>query len=168
MVTKIIFHVIVSAALVGVLGNAQQQPRAPALLAAGAEAAQIPPQMRAIVDSLSGTWSITWFKVDPSNNEQVTGHGEEVWKLAPGGVPFIEENRSIVNGRPAEDYAAMWWDGKAQKIQGIWCAPLTNDEGCSGFTVTLEGMVIVLTGEWEKHGKRCAWREVFSFSPGPG
>ena len=165
---KIIRQVILVVAFLDVIVNAQQQPPSAALPPPSAETTPVPVQMRALVDSLSGAWSITWYKVDAASEEHVIGRGEEVWKLAPGGVPFIEENRSIVNGKPAEDYAAIWWDGKAQSVHGIWCDPLINDEGCSGFTVTLDGNDIVLTGEWELHGKRFAWREVFNISPQTG
>lgn len=123
-----------------------------------AETARPPLQMRAIVDALAGTWSVRWI----DNKGAVIGDGEEVWKIAPGGSALIEENRSELNGKPAEDYAVMWWDGKAQKIHGVWCDASINDEGCSGFGVTVEGKEIVLTGEWEYQGKRQAWREVYS------
>ncbi len=90
----------------------------------------------------------------------IAGNGEEVWKMAPGGA-LIEENRSNVKGKLEEDYAALWWDGKAQRVRGIWCDALINDEGCSGFEVTVQGTDVVLTGEWEYQGKRRPWREVF-------
>ncbi len=118
----------------------------------------LPAQMRAIVDTLAGKWSITWVGTDG----KVIGEGEELWKLAPGGSALIEENRSKVHGASAEDYAAIWWNTKTQSVRGIWCDPTINDEGCSGFTVSLEGKDIVLNGEWEYQGKRQAWREVFS------
>ena len=72
-----------------------------------------------------------------------------MWKTAPGGNAFIEENRSTVNGEPTSDYAAMWWNSKAQKVHGIWCDAAINDEGCSAFGVTFEGKNAVLRGQWE-------------------
>jgi ketosteroid isomerase-like protein len=115
-------------------------------------------QMRSIADTLAGNWAITWIGKDG----KVIGEGEEIWKFAPGESAFVEENRSKVHGQSSEDYAAMWWDAKAHSIRGIWCDPTINDEGCSGFTVTLQGKSVVLTGEWEYLGKRQAWHEVFS------
>jgi hypothetical protein len=145
-------------AIISALGNAQQLPSAP-WLPSTSETTQVPVQMRRIVDSLAGTWSITWIDKDG----QVIGHGEDVWKVAPGGSAFIEENRSRVNGKPAEDYAAMWWASKAHKVHGIWCDATINDEGCSGFDVVLlSGKDVFLTGEWEYGGKRKVWKEVFS------
>ena len=147
---------VVLIAVVSVLGNAQQQGTP--VLSSTSEITRVPMQLQAIVNANAGTWSITWIDKD----KQVIGDGEEVWKIAPGGSAFIEENRSKVNGKSTEDYAAMWWDSKARKVHGIWCDPTINDEGCSGFDVTVEGKDVVLTGEWEYQAKRQAWREVLS------
>ncbi len=121
--------------------------------------------MRAIVEALSGTWTTKHARVDVQDRESVNGYGEELWKLGPGGA-FTEENRQIVDGKPAEDFATLWWDPKAQKISGIWCDARINDEGCSGFEVTFEGNDVVMNGEWEMRGKRWAWREVYSTARG--
>ena len=146
-------------AIVSAVGNAQQLPSAPCLPSTSETTTQVPVQMRGIVDALAGTWSIMW--VDKEG--RVIGRGEEVWKVAPGGSAFIEENRSSVNGKPAEDYAAMWWDSKARKVHGIWCEATINDEGCSGFDVVLSsGKDVLLTGDWEHGGKRKVWKEVFT------
>jgi hypothetical protein len=118
--------------------------------------------MRGIVDALAGTWTITWAGVDG----QVIGNGREIWRMAPGGTAFVEENRSKVNGKYADDYAVMWWDSKAQRVHGIWCDGSINDEGCSGFDAMLKGEEVILTGEWEFQQKRQAWREVFSSRKG--
>ena len=139
------------------LGNAQQTLPPIQSPSATTGNAHLPPQIRGISDTLAGTLSITWIDKDG----HVIGYGEEVWKSGPGGSAFIEENRSTVKGESTEDYAAMWWDSKAQKVHGIWCDATINDEGCSGFVVTLEGKDVVLTGEWEYQGKMQAWREVF-------
>jgi ketosteroid isomerase-like protein len=119
---------------------------------------ELPTPMRSIFNLLAGSWSITWSDKDG----HVIGEGEEVWKFAPGATALIEENRSKVKGKSADDYASMWWDGKARRVHGIWCDGSINDEGCSGFDVTLEGNDVVLTGEWKFQGKRQAWREVLS------
>ena len=85
----------------------------------------------------------------------------EVWRAAPGGMPLIEENHMKATDGESYDYAAVWWNGKTQKYQGIWCADI-NDEGCNGFAAKLEGNQVVMTGEWELNGKRRAWREAFA------
>jgi hypothetical protein len=152
---------IIALAIVGALGNAQQQLPSVRTPSSTTNHVDVPAQMRTIRDMLAGTWSISWIDTDG----HVIGDGEEVWKIAPGGSAFIEENRSKVNGESAEDYAAMWWDSKAHKVHGIWCDSAINDEGCSGFDVTLEGNDVVLSGQWEYQTKRQTWREVFSGSP---
>lgn len=141
-------------AMVAALANAQQTPPS----TPSNDTARLPVQARAIADVLAGTWSIQWIDKDG----HVIGEGEEVWKIAPGGSAFIEENRSKVNGESSEDYAAMWWDSKAKKVHGIWCDAIINDEGCSGFNVTIKGKDVILTGQWEYQGKVQAWREVFT------
>ena len=46
-------------------------------------------------------------------------------------MPLTEEFRTTTaNGEKLSDYAAVWWDGKAKKIRGIWCANF-NDQGCT-------------------------------------
>jgi hypothetical protein len=149
---------VVALVIFGALGNAQQQAPLARTPSPSIDQTHVPEQMRTIADLLAGTWSIAWI----DTNGHAIGDGEEVWKAAPGGSAFVEENRSKVNGELAEEYAAMWWDSKANKVRGIWCDPTINDEGCSGFGVTIEGKDVVLSGEWEYHAKRQAWREVFT------
>lgn len=152
---------IVALAIVGALATEQQYLPSARTPSSTTDHVHGSAQMHTIADMLAGTWSITWIDMDG----HVIGEGEEVWKSAPGGSAFIEENRSKVNGESAEDYAAMWWDNKAHKVHGIWCDSAINDEGCSGFDVTLEGKDVVLSGQWEYQTKRQTWREVFSGSP---
>ena len=58
--------------------------------------------------------------------------------IAPGGA-FIEENRSTANGKSADDYAAMWWDSKAQKVHGIWCDAVIMTKAVAASTFLLKG-----------------------------
>ena len=95
---------VVVLAIVGSLGNAQQQLPSVRTPSSRSDQTHVPAQMRVIVDALAGKWSITWL----DTNDHVIGDGEEVWTIAPGGSAFIEENRSKVNGKTADDYAAMW------------------------------------------------------------
>ncbi len=117
---------------------------------------------RPIVELLAGNWSISWL----DSKGHVIGTGEESWMIAAGETTFVEENRSTVNGDKADEYAAMWWDDKAGRVHGIWCDDSINDEGCSGFEVTIDDTHVILNGEWEFQGKRQHWREVFSFTAG--
>ena len=152
--TFVVVFIIVFSSLI----EAQQQVPSAGALPSRPSESLLPTQMRAITDTLAGNWSITWVGKDG----EAIGEGEEVWKFAPGESAFVEENRSKVRGQVTEDYAAIWWDAKARLVRGIWCDPTINDEGCSTFTVILQGKSVVLTGEWEYQGKKQAWQEVFS------
>ena len=89
-------------AIISALGSAQQQrPASPPPLSM-AETARPPLQMRALADALAGTWSVRWI----DNKGAVIGEGKEVWKIAPGGSAFIEENRSRVNGKRSSGHTA--------------------------------------------------------------
>ena len=88
---------------------------------------------RKVVSALSGNWSIR----ETSDHGDTTG--EEVWQGGTGGMPLTEEFRATTaNGEKLSDYAAVWWDGKAKKIRGIWCADI-NNQGCTPFEVTSRG-----------------------------
>jgi len=117
-----------------------------------------PPQdLENLVNGLVGSWSIT--EDDGTGN---IAKGEEIWRHEPGGMPLIEEYHSKTSaGKDAYDYAAVWWDAKAQHYLGIWCADF-NSEGCTPFTVRKgEGAKIEMTGEFWNGGKKFVWREVF-------
>jgi hypothetical protein len=103
-----------------------------------------PPELEKLLNALVGTWSIS----EDDGTGKVT-QGEEVWRQEPGGMPLIEEYHSETSaGKDAYDYAALWWDAKAQQYQGIWCADF-NSEGCTPFTVRKgDGAKIEMTGEF--------------------
>jgi hypothetical protein len=110
---------------------------------------------RKVVSALSGKWSIR----ETSDHGETTG--EEVWQGGADGMPLTEEFRATTaSGDRSTDYAAVWWDGKAKKVRGIWCADF-NDQGCTPFEVTSRGSDIEMTGEYESKGKSTAWKEVF-------
>jgi len=121
--------------------------------------AQQDSSMQKLVDALSGRWSIT-----QSNADGTTAQGEEVWRAGAGGMPLVEEYR-VTNskGKELADYAAIWWDSKAKKYQGIWCADFT-DEGCTPFDVNWSGNKIEMRGQYFVHGKGFAWKEVFELT----
>jgi hypothetical protein len=110
---------------------------------------------RKSVSALSGKWSIR----ETSDHGETTG--EEVWQGGTGGMPLTEEFRATTaNGEKLTDYAAVWWDGNAKKVCGIWCANF-NDQGCTPFEVTSRGSDIEMTGEYYGKGKSTAWKEIF-------
>ena len=153
---KMLQLVVIFAA--SILMPAQQQRSSAATSSSTIESPLISAKIRSIADRLGGRWSVIWMDKDA----RVIGEGEEEWKIAPDSGSFIEENRSIVNGKSAHDYAAMWWDSKAQKVHGIWCNTAINDESCNQFDVTIEDTNVVLSGTWEFRSKLKAWRRVFT------
>ena len=158
---------LVVGTLAGVLcisAPSAQQSRKPAR---AASPAPVPKgsslEMQKVIEALSGRWSIFENDLPRQGAPTVTGSGTEVWYTATGGATLIEENSTKSADGEAHDTALIWWDGKAQKILGVWCADI-NDTGCSGFGVHREGSDVVMTGEWESQGKNLAWREVFTFT----
>lgn len=115
-------------------------------------------QMRRLSDVVAGRWSGT-LTSEPGSHEG--GHADETWRMSPGGLTIGEENHLSTPKRDSFDSAAVWWNRKAQKYQGIWCADI-NDEGCSGFDAQIESNRVTMTGEWEQNGHRRTWREIFS------
>ena len=110
---------------------------------------------RKVVSALSGKWSIR----ETSDHGETTG--EEVWQGGTAGMPLTEEFRAITaSGEKLTDYAAVWRDGNAKKVRGIWCADF-NDQGCTPFEVTLRGGDIEMKGEYDSKGKSTAWKEIF-------
>src|SRR4029453_380523 len=112
-------------------------------------------EFQRIVNALSGKWSIREI------SDKGTTTGEEVWQTGPGRMPLIEEVRaSTAVGEKLNDYAAVWWDGKAKRIRGVWCADF-NDQGCTMFEARCRGNDIEMAGEYSSKGRANAWRELF-------
>ncbi len=114
--------------------------------------------MQKLSDVLAGRWSGV-LTSEPGSHER--GQADEIWHLSRGGLALVAENRLSTPNGTSFDYSAVWWNRKAQKYQGIWCAEI-NDAGCNGFDATLKGKQLEMTGEWEQNGHRRAWREIFS------
>jgi hypothetical protein len=126
---------------------------APVLSCAAQDQAET--NFRKVVSALSGKWSIR----ETSDHGETTG--EEIWQSGTGGMPLTEEFRAITaSGEKLTDYAAVWWDGKAKKVRGIWCADF-NDQGCTPFEVTLRGSDIEMKGQYDSKEKSTAWKEIF-------
>jgi imidazolonepropionase-like amidohydrolase/ketosteroid isomerase-like protein len=142
-------------ALDGTLGAAEAEASASDQLHA-----RIAPhnEMQQLSHVFAGRWSgkIT---SDPGSRQE--GTADEIWRLSPGQLTLVEENHMNTAKGDSYDYAALWWNPKAHKYEGIWCAEI-NDEGCSRFDATLKDNQVEMTGEWEQKGHRRTWREVFA------
>lgn len=119
-------------------------------------------KMQRLARAIVGTWSISVKdEPDAQNPKGESYSGTEVWS-EPGGGPVMEQFHAKAASGDEYDSALIWWDTKAQAYRGVWCAPI-NDEGCNPFEASWEGDTFINIGEWEYHGKRRAWREVFAF-----
>lgn len=143
--------------------SAQQSRKPPGSEPAGVVPKGSSPEFLKVINALSGHWSIAETDAPRQHTPTATRSGTEVWYTATGGITLIEEYNTKAADGDAHDTALIWWDGKAQRILGLWCADI-NDQGCSGFTVRWERSDIIMSGEWESQGKRLAWREVFVFA----
>jgi hypothetical protein len=116
---------------------------------------QSDPNFRKVVSALSGKWSIR----ETSDHGETTG--EEIWQGGTGGIPLTEDFRATTaSGEQLTDYAAVWRDGKTEKVRGVWCADF-NDQGCTPFEVTSRDSDIEMKGEYDSKGKSIAWKEIF-------
>lgn len=73
------------------------------------------PEMQRLVNSLSGTWSISE-QYEPSERmpNGGVGEGEEVWRSGPGGLSLIEEYHSKNAFGKISGRTVTSWNGKAQ------------------------------------------------------
>ncbi len=128
------------------------------------EETQRAPEMEKLAKALSGTWNIR-IVLEPS--EQMPkggkGHGEEVWKVGPGGSSLIEEYSSTGDEGEISGLGVFWWDRDAARFQVTWCDS-TSITGCSVMKRGARSRAdeIVLEDEWQDTGKQFTFREVFS------
>jgi hypothetical protein len=122
------------------------------------------PQIRRLVEALSGTWSIT-LKIEPNGGlpKGGGGKGEEVWRPGPGGLSLIEDYHSTGDEGEISGLGVAWWDNNAQRYQVTWCDS-GNPDGCVVIKqgAKWEGSQVVATDEWQKNGKRVTLKEIFS------
>jgi hypothetical protein len=122
------------------------------------------PEIKRLVEALSGTWSIT-LKIEP--NESLPkgggGKGEEVWKPGPGGLSLIEDYHSTGDEGEISGWGVAWWDNHAQRYQVTWCDS-GNPGGCAVIKhgAKWEGSKVVAMDEWQENGKMVTLKEVFS------
>ncbi|HEV8336262.1 MAG TPA: hypothetical protein VGR67_07605 [Candidatus Polarisedimenticolia bacterium] len=122
-----------------------------------------PAEMKSLTNAFSGEWAITETHPAVEGGSQGAATGKEVWHALAGGVPLIEEYELNAAGGTLRDTAAIWWDGKAQALKGLFCGTF-NDNGCSSISVKWRDGVAVMEGDVEEKGNAYHWFEQFSFS----
>lgn len=121
------------------------------------------PEIARLLHELSGTWSISEeLAPDASSPKRKVGKGTIIWRPGPGGFSAVEEYRSQQGDEEITGLGAFWWDEAAHGYHTIWCDS-TNPGGCIDFknTARWEGETLVLQEDYDVHGKKYAFKEVF-------
>lgn len=122
------------------------------------------PEIKKLVEALSGTWSIT-LKIEPNEGlpKGGGGKGEEVWRAGPGGFSLIEDYHSTGDEGEISGLGVAWWDTNEQRYQVTW-RDNGNPDGCVVIKhgAKWEGSQLVAVDEWQKNGKTVTLKEVFS------
>ena len=126
-------------------------------------ATKLNPQIERILTAMEGTWSITdELAPDASSPKGKTGAGTIIWRPGPGRFSVVEEFRSKQGDVDVTGLGMFWWEEAAGGYHTIWCDS-TNPGGCIDFknTAKWDGSTLVLEEEYELHGKKYTFREVF-------
>jgi hypothetical protein len=125
------------------------------------------PEIQQAAQALVGTWSITQkFEPDEWTPNGGTAEGEEVWRSGPGGFTLMEEAHwKEANGKTVYGLA-LAWSNVSKGLQGIWCES-DNPNGCdltgaASGSCKWQNNELVIDTEFERHGQKFAWHEVFS------
>lgn len=122
------------------------------------------PEMRRLVTALSGTWSLT-LKIEPTKSSPKggAGKGEETWVPGPGGLSIVENYHSTGDEGEISGFAVIWWETNAGKFQVTWCDN-GSPNGCAVIKhgAKWEGSQLVAMDEWQEHGKKTTFKEIFS------
>jgi hypothetical protein len=122
------------------------------------------PEIQKLASAFLGRWSVTE-KIEPSQTmpNGGDGRGEEVYRLGPGEHSFIEEVHLNEPTGEISGVGVAWWDEKAKGYRAVWCES-ENPGGCIVMArlAKWEGDQFVLGDEFERNGKKCIFKEVFS------
>jgi hypothetical protein len=157
-------HLLVVA--IGLLAGVGAAAQAGQGQAAAAQVSSEPkgnPQMEKLLRAFEGTWAIKEkFAPGAGSPNGATGGGQVVWRAGPGRFSVIEEYRSKRESAEVAGLGVFWWDEAAQGYRTIWCES-TNPGGCISFknVARWEGPQLVLVEDYEVHGKKVIFKEVF-------
>jgi hypothetical protein len=121
------------------------------------------PQIGRLLAALEGTWSITdELAPDASSAKGKKGAGTIIWHPGPGRFSVVEEFHSKQGDVDVTGLGMFWWEETARGYHTIWCDS-TNPGGCIDFknVVKWEGSSLVLQEDYELHGKKYTFKEVF-------
>lgn len=121
------------------------------------------PEIERLLKTFAGTWSITDELLPGAKSPQGKhGKGTLVWRPGPGGFSVIEDFRSRQGDEDVSGLGMLWRDAFAQGYHTIWCDS-TNPGGCIDFknTARWEGPTLVLQEDYEVHGKKYTFKEIF-------
>ena len=120
-------------------------------------------QIERLLTALEGTWSITdELAPDASSAKGKMGAGTIIWRPGPGRFSVVEEFHSKQGDVDVTGLGMFWWEETARGYRTIWCDS-TNPGGCIDFknVVKWEGSSLVLQEDYELHGKKYTFKEVF-------
>lgn len=166
---KLAFLVALAFGVFGVLAASSNRSERTALSRILSPSSRPPAERRAdpaierLLKAFAGTWSITdELTPDAKSPQGKHGKGTIIWRPGPGGFSVIEDFRSLQGDEDVSGLGALWWDPSAQGYHTIWCDS-TNPGGCIDFknTARWEGETLVLQEDYDVHGKKYAFKEVF-------
>ena len=116
------------------------------------------PEMRRILSAQVGRWSQQEQLPDGSS-----GQGEVVWQAGPGNLSLVENEYLTTPKGRMTGLSVTWWDRDANGYRALWCSD-SNPNGCTVMAKTAhwEGEQFVLADEFERDGKKLAYKEVES------
>jgi hypothetical protein len=115
-------------------------------------------------DLMLGTWSIeVTHEPGPGFPQRRVTHGQEIWRIGPGGRSLMEEYDEYDPTGPIHEFGIAWWDPveKGQKI--LWCGDY-QPSGCAlaPGVARWEGSSLTQTVEADESGKHVVRQEIFT------
>ena len=133
-----------------------------------------PEALASLAKAFAGRWSFTE-QFEPmaqtpdaiSTPVAASGHGEQVYRLGPGGFTFMEEEHNVSPQGDVYIVGYMWWDAAQKRLAGMECNSQWP-EGCdlksalSLVSLSWDGKTFVVDFRSSKDASKLAWHEVFS------
>lgn len=91
--------------------------------AGGAKAPQPASEMQALINALSGQWSLTLkFESSKDTSRELEGTGEEMWHASPAGLTFTDEEVFTAGPQAVVVVGILWRDSKAGEFHAMDCS----------------------------------------------